>query len=339
MTAHASDPEELIEKYIQANQKDKAVALLYQLAVKSAKNRDFVQSEAYRDRLYEIDSMALSRIIEVNELIEAEKSRTLTPNHRQMWAAFFKELSKEEANAFFFSLVEQKLESEQIVIEQGQPNDRLYLVNQGQLKVLYSDNAKEVLIHQLGSGDIFGERTFFSVNVCTVSVKTLTQVRLSYLERSRLDNLKKTYNFLDGSLEKVCCSGLSLYDRLRRKGFDRRAFKRINFQTKVSVQLLTSDTQKRMRRPLTAELWDISKGGLSFYMQSKNKEAVRRLTGRTLGVRFNLMLGAKNKEVAVTGMVHGVESHPLDEYSVHMKLNRNFSDSAIKTIYHIASTR
>ncbi len=339
MTAHSSDHEKLLEKHIKAKQTDKAVELLYRLAVKSAKNRDFVQSEAYRDRLYEVDSMALPHIIEVNELIEAERGRALPPNHRQLWAPFFNELSKEEANAFFFSLVEQKVQSEQFILKQGQPNDRLYLVHRGRLKVLYSDKAREVLIHKLGSGDIFGEFTFFSVNVCTVSVKTLTQVQLSYLERSKLGRLKKSFPFLSSSLEKVCCTGTSLFDRLRRKGIDRRAFKRINYQAKVSVQLLTSDAPKRMRRLVTAELWDISKGGLSFYMQSKSREAVRRLTSRTLGVRFNLILGGISKNVAVTGVVHGVESHPMDEYSVHMKLNRNFSNSAIKTIHHIASTR
>lgn len=337
MTTDVSGREELLQKYIQAEQKDKAVELLYQLAVQRAKERDFIQSEAYRDRLYEIDSMALSRIIKVNELIEAEKSKSLTPDYRKLWGAFFKELSKEEANAFFFSLVDKELESEQFVLRQGKPNDRLYLVQQGRLKVLFADESREVLIHELGSGDIFGERTFFSVNVCTVSVKTLSKVRLSYLERDRLDRLRKTFPFLDGNLEKVCCSGTSLYDRLRKRGIDRRIFQRINFQTKVSVQLLTADTHKRMKSPVTAELWDISKSGLSFYLQSKNPEAVRRLTGRTLGVKFSLTIGGKRKDVAVTGVVHGVESHPLDEYSVHMKLNRNFSDSAIKTIQHIAS--
>jgi len=39
----------------------------------------FLEAEAYRERLYAIDSMAVSKIIEINETIEAEKSKAFTP--------------------------------------------------------------------------------------------------------------------------------------------------------------------------------------------------------------------------------------------------------------------
>lgn len=327
----------LINQYIDNDENEKAVDLLYKLAIQSAKNKDFVNAEAYRDRLYEVDSMALTRIVEVNEVIEAEKSRALTPDIRRMWGPFFKGLTTEEAGSFFFALREQHIESEQVVLKQGQINDRLYLVHQGNLKVVYQDKEKEMLIQRLASGDIFGQDTFFSVNVCTATVKTLSAVKLSYLERKTLENLKGALEFLESNLKKVCLSGASMFDMLRKRGIDRRSYRRINLQTKVTVQLLTSDSKAIMRRPLTAELWDISKIGLSFYFQSKNREAVRRLIGRTLGVSFSLLVGDKYKDVNVTGVVQGVDSHPLEEYSVHLRLNRSFSDRAIQTIQSLAS--
>lgn len=94
-----------------------------------------------------------------------------------------------------------------------------------------------------------------------------------------------------------------------------------------------------MQQPVAAELWDISKTGLSFYFQSKNAQAVSRLVGRTLGVTFNLTVDGRQKEVALTGVVQGVQVHPLDEYSVHVKLKRNFSDQAINTIRSIAEQK
>ena len=329
----------LINKYIDGDENEKAVDLLYKLAIQSAKNKDFVNAEAYRDRLYEVDSMALTRIVEVNEVIEAEKSRALTPDIRRMWGPFFKGLTTEEAGSFFFALREQLIESEQVILRQGQTNDRLYLVHQGNLKVVYQDKEKEMLIQRLASGDIFGQDTFFSVNVCTATVKTLSAVKLSYLERKTLESLKGALEFMESNLKKVCLSGASMFDMLRKRGIDRRAYRRINLQTKVTVQLLTSDAKAIMRRPLTAELWDISKIGLSFYFQSKNREAVRRLIGRTLGVSFSLLVGGKYKDVNVTGVVQGVDSHPLEEYSVHLRLNRNFSDRAIQTIQSIAAEK
>lgn len=329
----------LINQYIDNDENEKAVDLLYKLAIQSAKNKDFVNAEAYRNRLYEVDSMALTRIVEVNEVIEAEKSRALTPDIRRMWGPFFKGLTTEEAGSFFFALREQHIDSEQVILKQGQTNDRLYLVHQGNLKVVYQDKEKEMLIQRLGSGDIFGQDTFFSVNVCTATVKTLSAVKLSYLERKTLENLKSALEFLESNLKKVCMSGASMFDMLRKRGIDRRSYRRINLQTKVTVQLLTSDSKAIMRRPLTAELWDISKIGLSFYFQSKNREAVRRLIGRTLGVSFSLLVGDKYKDVNVTGVVQGVDSHPLEEYSVHLRLNRNFSDRAIQTIQSIAAEK
>jgi CRP-like cAMP-binding protein len=329
----------LINEYIDNDENEKAVDLLYKLAIQSAKNKDFVNAEAYRDRLYEVNSMALTRIVEVNEVIEAEKSRALTPDIRRMWGPFFRGLTTEEAGSFFFALQEQHFDSEQVILKQGQANDRLYLIHQGNLKVVYQDKDKEMLIQRLSSGDIFGQDTFFSVNVCTATVKTLSAVKLSYLERKTLENLTSALEFLESNLKKVCLSGSSMFDMLRKRGIDRRAYRRINLQTKVTVQLLSADAKALMRRPLTAELWDISKIGLSFYFQSKNREAVRRLLGRTLGVSFSLLVGGKYKDINVTGVVQGVDSHPLEEYSVHLRLNRNFSDRAIQTIQSIAAER
>jgi CRP-like cAMP-binding protein len=330
------DPEAMVEHYLKVGQTDKAFELLYRLATLSAKKKNFIQSELYRDRLYEVDSLALSRIVEVNEIIEAEKSRAITPDDRKLWSRFFEGLEPNEASAMFLALKKEVYESETRIIEQGQPNDRLFFITQGQLKMIYSDKDKELLIEKLGTGDIFGEDTFFSVNVCTASVKTLTQVHISFMDRIIFEKLRAAHSTFSSNLKKVCGSGRSVFNRLRQKGIDRRSFKRINLNTKVSFQLLTSDAGKAMQRSVTAELWDISKGGLSFYFQSKNREAVRSLIGRNVGVRFDLQIDGKTKTVALAGIVQGVQSHPLDEYSVHLQLNRRLSDASVRTIERIA---
>lgn len=339
MATTTSTQSDQLNALVQSGQTEKAVKLLAQMAVASARKNDFELAESYRDQIYEIDSMALTAIVSVNEVIEAEKSKALTPDRRRLWVRFFEGLSAEEANAFFFALREKVVEAEQTIQEQGNGNDCLYLINSGQLRMIHEREDKQFLIQTLGAGDIFGEDTFFSINVCTASVATISKSRISYLERERLEQLKAQYSHLERHLQKICGSGQRIYNWLRRKGIDRRAYRRINFPNKITFQVLSSDQKEMMARRITAEMWDISKNGLSFYFHSKNKKAVRQLLGRTLGVHFMVDIGKGPREVAVTGVVQGVQDHPLDEYSVHIKLRRSFSDDAMKTITRIANDR
>lgn len=333
LSAHESK----VDRYIQSGRTEKAVELLYQLAVASAKKGFFQKSEAYRDRLYEVDSLALSRIVSVNEVIEELKSKQMPPDYREQWASFFHKLSEEEANAFFFALKQVDVEADRTILEQGNPNDRLFLVQQGCLKAIYVDHEKELLLRKLNSGDIFGQDTFFSVNVCTATVQTQTPVRIGCITRKVMEQLNLKFNTLESNLKKICSTIPSLTDAIRKKGIDRRSYKRYNLRCKIAFQLLESDNPQAVQRPITAEMWDISKRGLSFYFQSKNREAVRSLIGRPLGIKFDLNIDGAVKTVAVTGIVQGVESHPLEEYSVHLQLNRQFSDAAMKTISRLAS--
>lgn len=339
MDVTLDEKEAQLKDLVESGQTEDAVKLLTQMAITCAGKGDFDRADAYRDQLYEVDSMALSAIVAVNEAIEAEKSKSLTPDRRRLWSDFFHELSPEEANAFFFALKEVSFKGEEAVLKQGESNDLLYMVNRGQLKMIHDRQDRQALIRTLGAGDTFGEQTFFSINVCTVSVVTLSEVRLSYIQRDTLDGIKKQFPTIDRSLQKICGGERRVYEWLRQKGLDRREHNRINLNTKVWFQVLTPDDNPAMQRPVSAELWDISKSGLSFYFGSKNRQAVRRLVGRTLGVRFNLNRFGKQKEVALTGVVQGVQDHPLDEYSVHLRLKRNFSDEAVKTIYRIAEEK
>ena len=54
-----SEHEKLIEQYLREDNTEAAVQLLSELIIKSAKENNFEQAEALRDRLFEVDSMAL----------------------------------------------------------------------------------------------------------------------------------------------------------------------------------------------------------------------------------------------------------------------------------------
>jgi CRP-like cAMP-binding protein len=279
------------------------------------------------------------KIRDPDDIVEAERSKAISTDDRKLWPHFIEGLAPSHANAFFEALRQEVVESDTLILEQGRANHRLFLIEQGQVQLFCREKEKELLIDRLGSGDIFGEDTFFSVNVCTTSARTLTRTHLKFIDRTVFEELKGTHGLLESSLKKVCGSSRSVLNRLRRKGIDRRAFKRINLNTKITFQMLASDAAGSNSRAVRAELWDISRGGLSFYFQSKNPHAVQSLIGQNIGVRFDLNIKGTVKTVALSGVVHGVQSHPLDEYSVHLKFNRLLSDTTIKAIEWIVTPK
>jgi CRP-like cAMP-binding protein len=339
MTISLAQRKALLKRYASKNEIDKAVTLLCKMAVASAKKGKFDIAEAYRDLLYEMDSNALVAIMKVNEFIETEKKHAKNIGLQHAWPEFFNKLSRDEANAFFHALQPMELEDDYTMLGQGKPNDRLYLVEQGKLKVVFESDNREVLIHQLGRGNVFGEDTFFSVNVCTASVVTLSSVQLKYLDQVHLKRIEQTFPVISDSLQRICAAGKQTYDYLKEKRLDRRAAKRIHLESKIAVQLLTAESSHPMQCTFHADLWDVSKYGLCFHLQSKNREFVRRMIGRSLGIRLKLEINGRFKTAAVTGIVHGVQNHDHQHYSVHVKLNPPFSDMALNTIERIAALR
>ena len=325
-----------LDQFIKSGQNGAAIKLLGQMAAKCAEKKDFEHAEAFRDQIYEVDSKALNEIIKINQIIEKEKIKAFTTDHRQQWAQIFKGLSKEEAKAFFLALKAMSLDKEKPVLQQGDSNDRLYLVNQGKLKITHERDDKQMLIHTLGPGEIFGEDTFFSVNVCTVTITTLSKVNLSYLERNKLDGITIEHPNLEENLMKICGVGERLVDWLRQKGIDRRAHERYILQAQVWFRELSANDRTDKSDSIKADLHDISISGLSFYFYSNDREYICHLVGKTIGVNINIQYGRKHKDLAITGVVQGIQSYPLDEYSVHVKLRQNLSKRAINSLIKIA---
>ena len=86
-----SEHEKLIEQYLSEDNQEAAVQLLSELIIKLAKNRNFEQAEAMRDRLFEVDSMAVNEIVKTGEIIETEKNNAIDKAHLDTWSEFYAE--------------------------------------------------------------------------------------------------------------------------------------------------------------------------------------------------------------------------------------------------------
>jgi hypothetical protein len=71
-----NETQALVDQYIDENRTDDALNLICKTAIELAKNQRFDEAETCRDRLYEVDSTALSAIIKVNEIIWRQSHRS-----------------------------------------------------------------------------------------------------------------------------------------------------------------------------------------------------------------------------------------------------------------------
>jgi len=323
-----SEHENLIEQYLQENNKQAAVQLLVELIIKNARDKNFDQAEGLRDKLFEVDSMAVNEIVMTGEVIEAEKSNAIDKVHLDIWADFYEGLTTEETNALYYGMRLEKIPADHMIYKQGEMRARLYFVDEGQLKMFYRLKDKAILLKTLGPGDIFGQDTFFfSDGFCTSSMITGSDVKLRVLLKRDLDKLSKKAPGLGSKLHDYCLNLESVADLLKAKNFERRLTKRLNLPGKLSVQML-DNKGKPAAKGFKAELLDISASGLAFLMKTTQK-ASDLLLGRNLNMKLTFDELASDLEIRRVGTVVAVNREPFNEYVIHAEFQKKLDAGAL----------
>jgi CRP-like cAMP-binding protein len=239
-----AEHEKLIEHYLQENNTGAAVQLLVNLIEKNAREKKFDRAESLRDRLFEVDAMALNEIVKTGEIIEAEKNSAIDKDHLKTWADLYGKLTLEETNALFYGMKLEQYPANHMIFRQGEMRSRLYLVDEGQLKMFYRQDDKAILLKTLGPGDFFGEDAFFFADAfCTTSVITDSKAKLRVLLKNGLDNMGKKTPGLEAKLNDFCRNLESVADLLKAKNLERRVDQRLNLPGKVLVQMLDHKNQ------------------------------------------------------------------------------------------------
>ncbi|MEZ4526844.1 MAG: cyclic nucleotide-binding domain-containing protein [Desulfobacterales bacterium] len=316
-----SKQEKLIEQYVTQNKTEEAVKLLFDLIVKYAKAKDFTKAESLREKLFEIDSMALTEIIKSAEIIEEEKSEAVDSNHMEVWKELYDKLSTEETNILYFSLKKKTFYTDEAVFEQGKKNDKLWFVDRGQLKLVYGQDGTEKLINKIGPAAIAGADTFFSISVCTTSLIAMSHAEVNYLDRETFSKLREDQPSLASRLEAYCAKQAKDVELLREKGINRRSHKRMRISGPILFQVLNA-AGKPIGKAFRGELSDISRGGLSFFITTSNRKNALMLLGRKMNVRFRIPMKQSKVETKQTGTITGVINHMFTDYSIHMKFDK-----------------
>ncbi|MGB5748097.1 MAG: cyclic nucleotide-binding domain-containing protein [Desulfobacterales bacterium] len=316
-----SEHEKLIEQYVSEDNKEAAVQLLFELIIKSAKDRDFEQAEAMRNRLFEVDAMALNEIVKTGEFIETEKNNAIDKAHLDTWSELYSNLEPVETNALYYGMQTVEIPADHMIFKQGDICSRLYFIDSGRLKMFYRQADKAILLKTLGPGDIAGEDTFFfSDAFCTTSVITDSPVNLHILEKDHLVKLNEKVPGLEPKINDYCLKIESVAKLLKAKSLERRVKGRLNLPGKVIVQ--TADDEKPAGKPFRGELLDISATGLAFIIKTTPKTAATML-GRELNMDLSFEELESDLNFKRVGTVVAVNSEPFNEYIIHAEFGKN----------------
>ena len=316
---------DLVARYLAQGNQKAAIKLLYDWTIRLARARKFAKAEALREKMIKVDPVALNEIIKSGEIIESEKAEAIDADHLHTWSDLYDLLTTEEANSFYYSLQEKIYKSNQVIIEQGQVNNRFFLVDKGALKLIYRQGRGAILIKTLEQGAVAGHDTFFENSVTTYSMVSQTDVRLSCLERDTWLKWRTSMPSLDEKIRRYCTEAVDSSAIWKSRTIDRRRQRRIEMTAKLAVEMVSPDGPAE-DTPLRGKLINISQGGAAFFMKLSKGETARLLLGQ--GLKISLLDDdgrPRTPSISQSGTVVAAQLHLINEYMIHLCFDRKLS--------------
>lgn len=315
---------------VTAGQVESAKKRLLDLIAATARAGDFRTAERLRDRIYEIDGLALTEIIRAGEIIEAEKRGAIRGEDLEIWASLTDTLSSEEFQTIYHEFIERSYKPEETIVSQGDSNEELFFINRGSVKVSHLVGSRELFITSLSRGQIAGEN-FFTPSFWTVSLTSLTPVTLYVLPRSALSAWQERFPGLRTRLHQFYAASNNIHAMLDRKGLERRRDQRFTLTRRIQVQPVNT-LDAPTGRGFRAETADLSLGGLAFLIRIGRQENARLLLGRRMQVV--LPVGGAVESLVLKGLIIGVQPFHLlqNDFSVHFRFDRPLDEQELQTI-------
>ncbi len=319
--------EKKVEAYVQDGKKDEAVKLLFDLITRYAQTHKFEKAESLRERLYEIDSLALDEIVKSAEIIEHARFDAMDPSHMDAWSELYRQLTKEESIALYYGMQNAVFDPGEIIYRQGKMNPNLYFVNAGEVKLFYAKDQHAILLKTLGPGHLAGEDTFFTSSTCTTSLMAHTRVKLSVLEKTVLQKWQADEPNLVNKLQDFCSNREPIKELLQKKELERRAHPRYDLTGSTVIQILEEQKDKAFK----ADLSDISTSGVSFIINT-SPTAAESLLGSRLKLNFTLHGTYPKIHITQEGRIVGVHAQMFNEYFINVKWEQPLDSSLFDRI-------
>jgi CRP-like cAMP-binding protein/HEAT repeat protein len=299
---------------------------LFENAVNAARDNDFSSAELLRDKILEISPLALSEVIRLGEIIEEEKSSSISSHHIAIWSELYEKMTTEEFNALYYALNQQRYYTDDTIVNAGQNNPCLYFINSGVIILSCQSNDRDTVLKRLQPGEVVGVSPFFESSVWTVTMTARTESQVYVLSEQSLHELERRYPGIESKLKDYCVKYDTVPELLQMAGSDRR--KNPRYPVSVVINNMLLDPYGNVgKRSFKGELIDISRGGLRFAVTISNRENARLLLGRQ--IVSELVLN-DNETLKCFGVIVGGRYQEEDgpKFSVHVNFHRKLEKSS-----------
>jgi CRP-like cAMP-binding protein len=126
----------------------------------------------------------------------------------------FQGLNFSEAQALAKICHRERRSSGEVIIEENALGQALYLIEQGEVKVIKGEGAEQHQLARLGRGELFGEMSLVENELTSASVVAATDVELLVVHRPEFEELLEQDQGLALKVYKSFCRTLS--ERLRK---------------------------------------------------------------------------------------------------------------------------
>jgi CRP/FNR family transcriptional regulator, cyclic AMP receptor protein len=319
--------EKLLGKYIKEDKKELAVKLLFDSIANQAQANHFSTADALREKLFEVDSLAVAEIVKSAEIIEAAKIAAIDQVHRRAWSPLYDQLTKEETVALYFGMQTASYETGQVIFRQGEINSNLYFINSGQMKIFYHKDKHGILLKTLGPGDLAGEDSFFTHSTCTTSMMAHSPVELNFLQKKVLQKWRNDVPNLANKLQDYCSRLEPVKELLQKKEIERRSHRRYVLSGTAIIRIVDRPAMKIFK----GDLCDISTSGISIIMNTSAKSA-ESLLGCRLNLKFTLSGTFPEIRIDQNGRILGVHDQIFNEYLINVKWDIPLEDGIFDRI-------
>lgn len=314
--------EKRIKRLVAEGKTHEAGLALLKIIEIAAKQKKFETAEKLREKLIEIDSMMLKEIIRAAEIIEEEKLAAIDPQHMETWKILIGMLSKDEFSALYHLMDLKKYRNGERIVNQGSLLSMLYFINTGQIQLYATVDGQEIELKTFKAGEVVGAGSFFEASAWTLNARSLGAEVLT-LSRKNLNKLQIQFPSIESKLIDFCALFVSPRSLFRRTKRNRRKYERKKIEGRATLSLLDKEGVET-GVTIKGELFDISRGGLSIFLNISKKKNALLLFGGKIKILVPVKKGLQSSSFSCNGKIIAIRAHHVvsNEYSVHIEFDK-----------------